>query len=159
MGIIQFPTTPNYAGRVLALNIEKTRRFQCHNFWLTSKVPYAVVPPEAQAGMEQIHQAVLDGRLIDVTDASIKGIKTSSFELDKVTEQDTDRMVYFVSTTLKDGSKGVVMVTPKDAEQAADYRRQIAETGTIDLSGMDEKELEHPTGLSKIEITPIQEKT
>lgn len=161
MGIISFPTAPpNYAGRTLALNLEKARRFQCHNFFLGTRVPYAIVPPEAEAGMELIHQAILDGRLLDVTDSNLKGIKTSSFELDKVTEDDTTgKMVFFVAKKFKNGETGIVMVTPKDTEQAADFQRQIKETGKIELSDMDDNdgEFDAPPGLSKVTVTELPE--
>jgi hypothetical protein len=54
------------AGRVLALNPEKIKRFQCRGFWLNSRTPYARVPAEASSG--QLRAALDDGRLLDITD-------------------------------------------------------------------------------------------
>jgi len=108
--------------------------------------------------MEVLHQAVLDGRLLDVTDCAIKGIKSENFQLDKVTEdENTGKRVFFVAKKFKDGTTGVVMVTPKDAEQAKDFERQIAETGKIVLDGLDEAELDHPSGLTRVVITELPE--
>lgn len=162
MGVIEFPSAlPNYAGRTLALNMEKARRFQCHNFFLGIRVPYAVVPSEAEAGFRIIHQAILDGRLLDVTDANIKGLKTTSFELDPVKEDDTGgKMMFFVSKKFKSGETAMIMVTPRDAEQSKDFQRQLKETGSIILDDFDEKELESPPpGLSTVTVTELPEES
>lgn len=155
MGVIVFPSKSDYSGRTLALNLEKIRKFQCHNFYLGPRTPYAVVPQEAS--MEVLHQAVLDGRLIDITDSAIKGIKTENFQLEQVKEDDnTGKRVYFIAKKFKNGETGVVMVTPKDAEQAKLFDSQITLTGKIDLTELDEAELdEGPSGLTPVQVTEV----
>ena len=91
----QGPMITNYAGRILALNPEKARTFQCGGFHLTPGRMSAVVPTEAQ--MVPIHMALLDGRLIDVT---VTGeIKTGNSTLGLVGDQgDTGKKAYFTKT-------------------------------------------------------------
>ncbi len=60
------PDTPDYSGRVLALNLDKVRRWQCGGFFLGPRMPADRVPAGAQ--MDRIHQAVREGLLLDITD-------------------------------------------------------------------------------------------
>lgn len=145
--------TPDYSGRILALNIEKIRKFQCRAYVLGPRTPYAVVPPEAC--MENIHMAVLDGRLLDVTDMAAKGLKTENVQMMKVEETELpEQKLYFVYKKIDDKIGHLVLVVPKDAEQAKDFERQIKETGTIDID-LPKEELEKPTGLTDVTVTPI----
>lgn len=93
--VIQFPSSsasPNYTGRVLALNLEKARRFQCGGFFLGGRQPWSMVAPEAQ--MDRIHQGVLSGVLVDITDTHKKGTRIGGTEVGAVTEEKTTKKVY-----------------------------------------------------------------
>src|ERR1017187_6362300 len=86
--VLQMPTPgelPNYAGRLLCLNPEKARTFQCGGFILGGKRMSAVVPEEAQT--LPIHQALLDGRLLDITGNG--EIRTENSTLETVDENET----------------------------------------------------------------------
>jgi hypothetical protein len=151
--IIQFPSTPNYAGKILALNPERAQKFQCGGFWLGPRMPASLVPPNAQ--MDMLHQAVLDGRLIEV---GLEAIKTMNAALDPVKELETDRPESFFIFRIIDGVKCYCLITPKDKEQEATLRQQIADTGKIDFSVFPELEqkIQMPTHLSAITITDLE---
>jgi hypothetical protein len=109
----QGPMIKNYAGRILALNPEKARTFQCGGFHLTPSRMSAVVPEEAQ--MAPIHLALLAGRLIDVT---VTGeIKTSNSSLGLVGDQgETGKKAYF---TKSEGHGLICLQTDNLEEQKA----------------------------------------
>jgi hypothetical protein len=141
--VIEFPSIPNYSGRVLSLNPESSiRKYQCGGFWLGPNNPVAIVPPNTQ--MEQLHLAVLDGRLIEV---SRDAIKTKHASMDPVTDLGATGLETFVVIRLIDGVKSYSFVTPKDAEQEAAIRKEIEETGTVDLS-------KYPEFEAKKEVVP-----
>jgi hypothetical protein len=154
--VLSFPPV-TYAGRILALNPEKATKFQCRGFVLGPWCPYAVVSPES-AESPALMRAVADGRLIDITDCQITGIKTQSFTLSPVRElEGEEKIVYFVPKKFDDGHIERIMVVPKDAEQAADFARQMKETGTIEIDDLPKKEIEKPTGLTPISIIELKE--
>ena len=125
--------TKPYEGRVLALNPEKARRFQCGGFWLGPKQPYARVPQGAET--LQLRNAVADGRLIDITDELDKYTKGGSLlvagsEIGQAAEiADTGKKVYF----LKDAFGATCALIPETSEQAADLERQVASSGKLVL--------------------------
>ena len=57
---------PCYSNRVLALNPESCQKFQCRNFFLNSRTKFSRAGD--LVGNDAIHAAILDGRLIDITD-------------------------------------------------------------------------------------------
>lgn len=151
--IIEFPKTPNYAGRILALNPEKAQKFQCGGFWLGPRMPAAAVPGNAQ--MEQLYQAVLDGRLIEV---GPEAIKTQNAALNPVRDLDTDKPEAFFVYRVIDGVKCYCLITPKDKEQEEIMRQQLKDTGKIDFASFPEinQKIEAPTHLSAITITDME---
>ena len=81
---------PNYSGHMLMLDLTKARKWQTANFWVGIRCRMAIVPEVTF--MSQIHQAVLDGILIDITE------HPELFVADKpiadVTETDTGKKTY-----------------------------------------------------------------
>jgi hypothetical protein len=156
--LITMPEKPDYAGRMLALNPEKARTFQCGGFWLASTCPMGLVPPNAQ--MEPIRQALLDGRLLDVTDGNHE-IKTSQARLNPVRDLGVreDRVAYLVKRTSPAGDPEIVVVMSKDANQAEDFRKQIEANGKIDLSVIPESELQvgYLTPIKVTDKVPVEE--
>lgn len=116
---------PNYAGRLLCLNPEKLKSFQCGGFILGPKRPSAVVPSEAQ--MLPIHLALLDGRLLDITGQG--EIRTDNGTLEVVAEEETPKKVYL--TQAPNGE--FVAIGVSDPEQQIEFDRQLQEHGSIAL--------------------------
>jgi hypothetical protein len=113
------------AGRVLALNPEKIKRFQCRGFWLNSRTPYARVPAEASSG--QLRAALDDGRLLDITDQIEdyrRGGKlvVSGSEIGQAAQLEvTNKKIYFV----KRAGETCALI-PETPEQGAELERQAA---------------------------------
>lgn len=150
---------PDYTGRLISLNIEKIVKFVCGGFSLGPRLPATVVPPDAQ--MCNIHQAVLDGRLIDITDQ--ENVRTGDGScLDGLTTEDTGRKAYFVN---QDGT--TVMIVPKNIEEQEWIETQIKNKSKLILPpgfGEEDKYLLHfdisgltnPTELSSISVEEIK---
>lgn len=96
--ILEFPSpqtnqVPDYTGRMLSLNPEKARKFQCGGFILSPNRMSSVVAPGAR--MAVIHKALTEGVLLDITDSK-QDVKTEFSVLTAVTETETPDKVYFV---------------------------------------------------------------
>ena len=115
---------PDYAGRLLCLNPEKATRFQCGGFILGAKRRAGVVTEEAQ--MYNIHQAILDGRLLDITEEG--DIRTENSTLADMGEEATGKKVYFTNV---DGAFVCVGVEDPELQQQLD--EQIKNTGRLEL--------------------------
>jgi hypothetical protein len=133
---MQSISTP-IAGRVLALNPEKARRFQCGGFWLSFRQSYARVPQEAQ--FSPIRAALADGRLIDITDQLESYKKGGSIvvhgsEIGPAADLgDTGKKVYFLR---KDGTTCALI--PETPEQGEELERQAVRGKPLVLPpGMD----------------------
>lgn len=132
MNVIQMPgrapepdlsKVPDYTGRHLCLNPEKGRKFQCGGFFLGPLRPSAVVDEDAQ--MYQIHRAILDGRLLDITENA--AIKTEFSTLDAVGEEMTGKRVYIT----QDASGVTVVLGVEDPEKQKEFDEQLATSGRI----------------------------
>lgn len=140
--LIQFPVTPNYIGRALALNPERAQRFQCGGFWLGSRKPSGIVGPEAQ--QDQIHQAVLDGRLIEIDKGSIK---TANAMMDPVKEMDVVGFKTYAILRIIDGVRMMSFLTPSSQAEQDEIEDSITAGRPVDFSKFPELE-------SKKEIAP-----
>ena len=154
--VIEFPSVPDYTGKVLALNPERAQKYQCGGFWLGPKRPVALVPAGAQQA--QIHQAILDGRLIEVTKDAIK---TKNALLNPVQDLGETGFETFLIVRMIDGVKMISFLTPKNAEQEADIRKCIEEKRPIDFSQFPEFEQKKEVAphLTGIIITDLPEET
>ena len=157
--LISFPTagaqTTNevvdYTGRVLTLNMDKARSFTCGGFVLGPRLTTSVVPPEAQ--MYNIHKAVLEGKLLDITDQE-KVQTPDGTHMEVQESDDTGRKAYFVNY-----GGNLVLLVPKDAEEQAAIEAQAASQSTLVLPpgfGNEEKYL-IKLDTSGLEGTPIEE--
>lgn len=134
---------PNYAGRLLALNIERCRRFQCGGFLLGTVNPVAMVPPNAQ--MDRIHAGIQQGILVDVTDRQ-RDLQIGGSMVKKPTVESTDKKTYIQFRVLPNdrGGKDIVIVGHHGVqgdEEQKEYEKQHADSIQLDLPpGMDDPE-------------------
>jgi hypothetical protein len=154
--LIEFPTTVDYTGKVLALNPEKTQKYQCGGFWLGPNQQVAIVPANAQHS--QIHLAVLDGRLIEV---SKDEIRTKNARLNPVQDLGETGFKTFLIVRMIDGAKVVSFLTPKDKAQEEEIESTIAAGQPIDFSKYPELERKKEIApyLSGIIITDLEPET
>jgi hypothetical protein len=124
--IIEFPSTPDYVGKIVALSPESTlMRFQCRGFVVFRNKPQ-VVPPEAD--MLAIQAAVLDGRLLEMASGSI--IKSKNASLNPALELgDTDKKIFTLMT-----KEGPIVLMPETPAQSLAIEKELQETGQINLS-------------------------
>ncbi len=132
-------TTPlsqiTYAGRLLTLNQEKIQKFSCGGFILGTHYPTAAVPPDAQ--MLPIHLALMDGRLLDITDNPTLTSK-SGMALSSVEEQES---VGFKVYMVKQSDGSTLLVAPKDQAEQDAIEAQIASGSPLVLPpGFDDEE-------------------
>ena len=125
MSIIQ---EKDLTGRIISLNLQVCRRFQCGGFSLSPNQPFAVVEPNASHN--KIYEGLLDGRLIDVTDQNIKGLAMAGTYTSPATElKGGEKKVY-----LQVGQDGSLMVVaPKDEKAEEEFEKQIRETGVLKI--------------------------
>lgn len=129
MSKIEVAGIPDYAGRVIALNVSKCKRFSCGNFALSSYSPICTVSPNAS--MAHVHQGVLDGRLLDVTDQPKHGLAIGSTQHEPARELgDTGKRIFMGTDT----AGNLFIVTPKDAEEESKFIAEIEATGTLKLN-------------------------
>src|ERR1017187_1544384 len=141
--IIPFPNQPqpeSFTGRILALNPEKARRFQCGGYWLGTAQPHARVPEGAQPA--PIRAALDDGRLLDITDqlASYKkghSLIVQGSEIGQARQIEvTDKKIYFV----RKGGETCALI-PESVEQGAELERQASPGKSLVLPpGFDDPE-------------------
>jgi hypothetical protein len=124
--LIEFPSTPDYTGKIVAVSPEnKISRFQCRGFVVFRNKPQ-VVPPGAD--MASIQMGILDGRLLEMAPGSILASKNAS--LNPASQLgDTDKMVFTLKT-----KEGLIVLTPDTPEQAEAIETELRETGQLDLS-------------------------
>jgi hypothetical protein len=155
--LLTTPPSTDFSGRTLALNPEKAVKFQCREFTLGPLRPWGVVPPAAGQSPALL-TALMDGRLLDITDSHATGIKTRDIAISPVTETPLeDKKIYFVKEKDKDGNIITIMAVPKDELQAKDWDKQIEETGTIKLD-LPKEEIEAPTGLTPVYTVELTDK-
>ena len=122
-GVSSPPQPETFAGRVLALNPEQARRFQCGGYWLGPARPYARVPEEAQPA--PIRAALDDGRLLDITYQLANYKKGHSLivrgsEIGQAREIEvTHKKIYFI----RKGGETCALI-PESVEQGAELERQ-----------------------------------
>lgn len=120
---------PDYTGRILALNREKANSFQCGGFFVGTRRMFSVVEPDAQ--MENIHRALQNGVLIDITDSD-RTLVVGGTEMAAASDLgDTGKRAYITAS-------GAVIMT--EAPDQIEYiERQIADGPLISLPpGMDD---------------------
>jgi hypothetical protein len=127
MSLIIMPEQPkDLVGRMLALNIQICKKFQCGGFWLNVNKPFAVVEPNAQQDM--LHRGLIDGRLLDITDQSVKGLQTGQGGHTAPKEnEEKGAKVYFQLDT-----KGnVLVIAPKNEAEEEVFEKELQEKGTL----------------------------
>lgn len=154
--VIEFPSSsvPDYTGRVLALNPERAQKYQCGGFWLGPRQPVAIVPAQAQHA--QLHQAVLDGRLVEVTRDAIK---TRNAQLNPVKDLGETGFETFLIVRIIDGARVISFLTPANKEQEEEIRACIAAGQPIDFTKFPELEQKkevapHLTGIIITDLEP-----
>lgn len=127
----------NYAGRVLALNLDKRKVYQTVGFYLGPARPFATVPPSA--ALDDIRDAVLRGDLIDVTGTPGRGVVSKGGSMSPIHESvDPDARTIFIGTmpTSSDapqvGATPLFIAVPKSAEEEVAMLEEINRTGRID---------------------------
>jgi hypothetical protein len=132
--LIEMPSPQGLSGRMLMLNLEVAKRFQCPGFALSPNQPYLTVPdlrdfnPSTHEAMNAaLQRGLLDGRLIDVTGQDVKGLKVGGNEHTAVVTEDTGEKV-FMGT---DSKGNLYIVTPKSKEDEEAILQEILKTGTI----------------------------
>lgn len=158
--ITEIPTE-DFTGRVLTLNLEKTSRYQCGGFLVTSRNPTAIVQPHAR--MTQLQNALLQGILLEISskDGSIQGKHSRITGAQELGE--TDHTVFPMIRKGPDGNPQVFFLMPDSPEQAKQIEEEIQNTGKLDLSRypnvekMDSPDANvQPMGLTAIEVTDIE---
>ena len=148
--IIHFPTTPDLTGKMVAVSPEASiSRFQCRGFVVFKNKPQ-VVPPEADHA--SINNALLDGRLLELTASSI--IKSKNASLNPVKElADTDKKIFTLQT-----KEGYIVITPESEEQSMAIEKELSETGQLNLSHFPDLQKSKAVvpHLSAITITDIE---
>ena len=138
MSIIN-PGNVDLTGRIISLNLQKCKRFQCGGFALSFNRPFSVVDQAAQ--QDKIRQGLLDGRLLDITDQNIKGIEMAgSFQSPAKVLDEKGKKVYLQIN--QDGS--LTVIAPKDEEDEA-KRQQELETNGVLLINEDDVEVAKTT--------------
>src|SRR5208282_6539062 len=147
--VIEFPITPDYAGKTVALSPESVaNRFQCRGFVVFRNKPQ-VVPPGAD--MASIQTGILDGRLLEMAPGSVLASKNAS--LNPASELgDTDKVVFTLQT-----KEGLIVITPTNSEQAEAIEKELQETGQLDLShypDIQKSKVPHLTGITITALEP-----
>jgi hypothetical protein len=127
MNLIHIPQPQDLTGHILALNPEKGVRFQCGGFQLAiPSRPYATVTHETQ--QEPVRRALLEGRLIDITNQNLAGLKVGdSFQTPAKEAEEKGHKVYLATGT--DGS--LLVICPKDEAEEAHFEEQIRLHGRL----------------------------
>jgi hypothetical protein len=149
--VIEFPVTPEYAGKLVALSPEcAANRFQCRGFVVFRNKPQ-VVPPGAD--MASIQTGILDGRLLEMAPGSVLASKNAS--LNPASELgETDKIIFTLMT-----KEGLIVITPDTPEQSAAIEKELQETGQLDLSHFPNIQkskavVPHLTGITMTELEP-----
>lgn len=125
MTVIEMPGAPDLCGRTIGLNLSVCRKFTCRGFFLSSTRPAAMVDPEAD--QLAIRTGLLDGRLVDITDAASHGLSMAGASHTRTGVEDTGKKFYYG----RDEQGRLFVVIPKDEADAAAIEKEIAETGTL----------------------------
>lgn len=132
MSAIELPNPPeDLTGRTVMLK-DPSRPFQCPGFALGRNNLQGVIPdpasnPAIRHGFLAIQRALLDGRLIDITDQHVKGFNLQGSGHTPTTIEDTDRRVFI--TVGRGGS--LAIVSPKTKEDSDSMDKKILEGGLI----------------------------
>lgn len=127
MSLIEIPAPQDLIGRILALNPQSVQRFQCGGFQLAfPNRPYATVTHETQ--QEPVRRAMLEGKLIDITDQNLAGLKSGdNYQSPAKESEEKGHKVYLA--TGPDGS--LLVVCPKDDAEEALFEEQIRTKGHL----------------------------
>lgn len=151
MSIIQFPSTPDYTGKSVAVNPENPlNRFQCKGFVCFRNAP-SLVPPNADMGA--IQTALLDGRLLEMSPGSVLQSKNAS--LNPASELgETDKKIFTLLT-----KEGPIVLAPETVEQSIAIETELRETGMINLSHYPDLQKQKTVvpHLSGITVTELEE--
>jgi hypothetical protein len=123
--IIEMPAGSDLLGRTLALNLSVCRKFTCRGFFLSPTRVAAMVDHEAD--QVALRTALLQGRLIDITDQVVKGLNVNGSGHSTVKVEETGMKAYLGYD--KDGR--LYVVTPKDEAEAEAIEKEIRDTGTL----------------------------
>ena len=122
-----FNLTGDLTGRILAINTMKTKRFACGGFSVNVHNPSAVVGTNAQH--DQIRMALVDGRLLDITDQNNEGLDLRGARHTKPVLEDTGEKVFI--TVGLNGAMSIAI--PKDKEELEQFEHKIEEQGVLIL--------------------------
>jgi hypothetical protein len=127
MSLIEMPKIQDLTGRILAINPQVCQRFSCGGFQLAlPSRPFGTVSHESQ--QEPLRRALIEGRLIDITDQNLTGLRQGdTFHTPAKESADKGIKVY-----LQVGSDGsLLVVSPKDDEEEKKFEQEIKESGHI----------------------------
>jgi hypothetical protein len=125
MLIIEAPHT-DLIGRIISLNLQNCKRFQCGGFSLSPARPFAVVEPSSQQA--SIRQGLLDGRLVDITDQNIKGMEIAGTAHSPAQVLDEKGKRVYLQVNV-DGS--LTVIAPKDEEEEILREAELASNGVL----------------------------
>lgn len=114
-------------GRTVMLK-DPSRPFQCPGFSLGRNNLQDIIPDTnsnnvIKHGLPAIQQALLDGRLIDITDQHIKGFNLQGSGHTPAAVEDTDRRVFI--TVGRGGS--LAIISPKNKEDSDSMDKKVAD--------------------------------
>jgi hypothetical protein len=133
--LIVMPEAPkDLVGRILSLNLQICKKFQCGGFWLNVNRPYAVVEPIPMLQQDMLHRGLQDGRLLDITEQNITGIQRPEGSHSPAKEsEEKGKAVYFQI----DSKGNVLVVAPKDEAAEEQCEKELRERGTLTVDTYD----------------------
>jgi hypothetical protein len=123
--IIQMAPAVDLIGHTLALNLVTCRKFTCRGFFLSPTRPTALVDPEAD--QVALRTALLQGRLLDITDQQTSGLKIADTSHTAAEVEDTGKRVFLGY----DPAGNMYVTVPKDEAEAEAIESEIRSTGTL----------------------------
>ena len=151
----------SYAGRCLALNLDKIKVFQTYKFYLGPKRLFATVQPDAD--QSAIRNAVLNGNLIDVTDKQGKGIKLDGGDMSPIAEiQDPNLRKVFIGVgrtnevTPAGTPRPLFIAVPGSPEEEAAMIAELQSKGRIDgtYASTGNQDVEFVGGIQVSDVEP-----
>jgi hypothetical protein len=112
-------------GRVLALDVTRSKRFQCGGFSVNVHNPVGVVALAAY--QPQIREALLTGILIDVSDQHSKGLTIGGTRQDSIQQEDTGRKAYITI----DAAGAMSVMIPKNKTDQKKKEKDLAKNGIL----------------------------
>lgn len=136
--IIEIPKPRDLVGRILSINPNVCTRFQCGGFSVNVTRPLCTVGPEAQ--QNQLHQALLDGRLMDITDQNIEGVHNSSGSHTPTKNLGDTGPKFYIQ---RDHKGNVLVAVPKDEKEEEEFDQDVATKGCIHQDALRTKIADH----------------